>query len=181
LLSRTALRGGILIAGFAVAACEPTNQGFAPEQPIKYSHATHAGASQIDCQYCHFEAERGRYAGIPPAKICMNCHEKATVESPEIDKLKQALAENRPIEWVRVHALPDHVYFNHSAHVGAGVVCQECHGPIEGMGRVQQWAPLTMQWCLDCHREGSPAEGPQLLAAGVGRANRLTDCAVCHH
>jgi len=169
--------GGLLL----LAGCEPNNQGYAPSQPIEYSHAAHAGANQIPCQYCHYQAERGRYAGIPPLAVCMNCHEKALIQSPEIDKLKAAVAEQRPVAWVRVHRLPDHVYFNHRVHVSSGVACQTCHGPVEGMGRVEQWAPLTMGWCLECHRRGTPAGGPALLAVAAGNGNRLTDCGVCHH
>jgi len=165
----------------ATAACEPTNQGYAPTQPIEYSHAAHAGANKIPCLYCHYEAERGRYAGIPPLSICMNCHEKAIIQSPEIEKLKAAVAERRPVAWVRVHRLPDYVYFNHRVHVTSGLACQTCHGPVEGMGRVEQWAPLTMGWCLDCHRQGTPARGARFLAVAAGKGDRLTDCAVCHH
>ncbi len=174
-----------LWAAAAVTAwgCEPTNQGYAPEQPINYSHAVHAGTLQIPCQYCHFSAERGRHAGIPPAKICLNCHGKALAgsesmkalaESPEINKLKTAIKSGTPIAWLKVHDLPDHVYFNHSVHVRKGVACETCHGDVRSMGRVVQFAPLTMGWCIDCHR-GDPA------AADYDRGNALTDCAVCHH
>jgi len=164
----------------AVVACEPTNQGYAPEQPIVYSHAVHAGELQIPCQYCHFGAERGRYAGIPPTSVCMNCHMQVRTDHPQVQKLAHAIETGRPIEWVRVHWLPDHVYFNHSAHVIAGFACQSCHGPVQEMGRVEQWAPLTMGWCVNCHRDNAPDD---VLAApgAVRRANRLTDCVTCHH
>ena len=160
-----------------LVGCEPTNQGYAPEQPIAYSHAVHAGVMQIDCMYCHYGAERSRHAGIPAARICMNCHTQVQKDHPEVKKVAEAIAEDRPIEWVRVHQLPDHAYFDHSVHVAADVACQTCHGPVESMGRVTQWAPLTMGWCVQCHRDTSAQ------AAGVAevRASPLTDCAVCHH
>ncbi len=165
------------LLALGLAACEPTNQGYAPAQPIKYSHAVHAGAMQIDCQYCHYIAERGRYAGIQPAQICMNCHTLVQKEHGSIKELAAAIETGEPIQWVRVHFLPDHVYFDHSVHIAAAVACQTCHGPVESMGRVEQWAPLTMGWCFACHRETSAA------AANVDeiRASPLTDCAICHH
>ena len=160
-------------------ACEPNNQGYAPAQPITYSHAVHAGALKIACQYCHFGAQRGRYAGIPPAQVCMNCHKQVKKEHPEVQKVVQAIEKNEPIEWVRVHNLPDHVYFNHAPHVEAGLACLECHGPVQEMGRVKQFASLTMGWCLDCHRTGGkpPVPGKELPRVD----SHLTDCAVCHH
>lgn len=182
------------------AACEPTNRGYAPTQPVAYSHAVHAGALRIPCGYCHYGAERGRYAGIPPASICMNCHTQVLKDHPEVMKVKAAIDEGTPIRWVRVHKLPAFAVFEHAPHVARGLACQTCHGPIETMGRVEQQAPLTMGWCLDCHRRSWPAaqereavaalnappRGPdgQPWPAGeapMTRANRLTDCAVCHH
>lgn len=196
-------RPGLLAVALAVlgaAACEPTNQGFAPTQPISYSHAVHAGGMRIPCQYCHFTAERGRFAGIPPAQICMNCHTQVLKEHPEVVKVRMAIERDEPIRWVRVHKLPDFVFFQHEPHVAHGVACQTCHGPIETMGRVTQVAPLTMGWCLECHRRSWPAvqeraavaelnappKGPDGLPwppgqAPMTRVNRLTDCAVCHH
>lgn len=177
------LRSTALLAALAAMwACEPNNQGYAPQQPIEYSHAVHAGAMKIPCQYCHYGAERGRYAGIPPANVCLNCHEVVKKDSPEVQKVEAAVASGKPIEWVRVHRVPDHVYFNHSVHVGpnANVACQSCHGPIEEMGRVEQWAPLTMGWCIQCHRDNSPPPPGHPVGAPV-RASPLTDCAVCHH
>lgn len=165
----------------ALAACEPTNQGYAPEQPVSYSHAVHAGGLRIPCLYCHYGAERGRYAGIPPAAICMNCHRQVLPQHPEIAKVKAALDEHRPLAWTRVHALPDLASFSHRPHVSAGVACQECHGAVEEMGRLRQDAPLTMGWCLRCHRRGSERTGAGFGAIRAAQANRLTDCGVCHH
>lgn len=135
-------------------------QGYAPTQPIAYSHALHAGTLEIECQYCHTGVEIGRSANIPSANICMNCHTHVqNVQgkegvSPEIQKIYNAVDNNQPIEWVRVHNLPDLAYFNHSQHVVVGEIeCQTCHGPIQEMEVVGQHSALTMGWCIDCHRQ----------------------------
>jgi hypothetical protein len=171
---------GVAVLALGLAACEPTNRGYAPLQPIAYSHAVHAGGMRIPCQYCHYGAERGRYAGIPPAAVCLNCHTQVLPDHPEIRKVRAAVAEGKPIAWVRVHNLPDFAYFNHGAHVKAEIACQTCHGPVESMGRVTQFSPLTMGMCLDCHRQGT-ANLARGRAVKTARSNRLTDCAVCHH
>jgi len=146
------------------------HEGYKPVQPIKFSHQIHAGVNQIECQYCHGGAFKSKNASIPSANVCMNCHNTITAAdhyngdvSPEILKLYRAVdfdpdtrtygANPRPIEWVRIHNLPDFAYFNHSQHVVvAGVECQTCHGPIETMEEVYQYSPLTMKWCIDCHK-----------------------------
>jgi hypothetical protein len=140
-------------------------------QPIKFSHQLHAGLNQINCQYCHSGAFKSKNASIPSLNVCMNCHnyvqatEKYNGEiSPEIQKIYTALdydpktsqygANQRPVEWIRIHNLPDLAYFNHSQHVSvAGIECQKCHGPIETMAEVYQYSPLTMKWCINCHKE----------------------------
>jgi cytochrome c551/c552 len=145
--------------------------GYQPVQPIKFSHQLHAGVNKIDCQYCHSGAFQSKNASIPSANVCMNCHnyvqatEKYDGEiSPEIMKIYTALDYNpetrvygnnqKPIEWVRIHNLPDFAYFNHSQHVKvAGIECQKCHGPIQTMEEVYQYSPLTMKWCINCHKE----------------------------
>jgi cytochrome c2 len=135
-------------------------QGYAPAQPIAFSHALHAGQYEIACQYCHTGVEIGKSANIPSANICMNCHThiqnvggKEGI-SPEIQKIYNAVDNNQPIEWVRVHNLPDLAYFNHAQHVAVGgVECQTCHGPIQEMEVVGQHSTLTMGWCIDCHRQ----------------------------
>jgi len=146
-------------------------QGYQPVQPIKFSHQLHAGTNKIDCQFCHSGAWKSKNASIPSLNVCMNCHKyvQATEKyggeiSPEIGKIYAALdydpetqkyGENtRPVEWVRIHNLPDLAYFNHSQHVKvAGIECKKCHGPIETMEEVYQYSPLTMKWCINCHRE----------------------------
>ncbi len=129
-------------------------QGYKPKQPIAFSHKLHAGEHQIDCGYCHSTVYKSKSASIPSANICMNCHSQIQKESPEIQKIYTALETNQPIEWVRIHNLPDLSYFNHSQHTQVGgIECQTCHGPIQEMEVVYQYSPLTMGWCIDCHRE----------------------------
>ncbi len=135
-------------------------QGYAPKQPIAFSHALHAGEYEIACQYCHTGVEIGKSANIPSANICMNCHQHIqNVDgqdgmSPEIAKIYSAVENDTPIEWVRVHNLPDLAYFNHSQHVKVGgIECQTCHGEIQEMEVVGQHSSLTMGWCIDCHRQ----------------------------
>ena len=143
-------------------------QGYAPEQPIKFSHKLHAGDNKIACVYCHSGVEKSKHANIPSANVCMNCHmyiqEGPQYGKEEISKIYAALDYNpetrqygnnkKPIQWIRVHSLPDHAYFNHSQHVAVGKIeCAECHGAIDSMEVVKQHAPLTMGWCIDCHRK----------------------------
>ena len=140
------------------------SQGYTPTQPIKYSHKLHAGAVEdggmaIDCKYCHVGVEKGKQAGIPTVNICMNCH-KAVSETvngtgkEEIQKIRDAYTTGKPVEWVRIHNLPDHVFFSHAQHVKAGgLECQTCHGDIQKMEIVSQNQPLSMSWCINCHRE----------------------------
>jgi mono/diheme cytochrome c family protein len=130
------------------------SQGYAPTQPIAFSHKLHAGQYQIDCSYCHTSVYKAKSANIPSANICMNCHNAIKPNSPQIKKIYEAIENDRPIEWIRVHNLPDFAYFNHSQHTNVGgVECQNCHGQIQNMEVVQQISPLTMGWCIDCHRK----------------------------
>jgi mono/diheme cytochrome c family protein len=145
-------------------------QGYQPEQPIAFSHKIHAGENGIDCNYCHSSARHSKTSGIPSANVCMNCHtyinEGTQTGTTEINKIYEAVGydpetrsyiegyQQKPIKWIKIHNLPDLVYFNHSQHVNAGQQeCQTCHGPIEEMDVVEQHSPLTMGWCIDCHRE----------------------------
>ena len=130
------------------------HQGYAPEQPIKFSHKLHAGQYQINCNYCHTGVYSGKGANVPSANICMNCHNAIKRESPEIQKIYRALEKDEPIQWVRVHNLPDLAYFNHSQHTNVGgLECKNCHGDIDKMEVVEQRSSLTMGWCIDCHRQ----------------------------
>ncbi len=133
-------------------------KGYAPKQPIAFSHKVHAGQYEIDCKYCHIGVMKGKSATIPSVNICMNCHNQiktgTNTGEGEIGKIVRAFNENKPIEWVRIHNLPDLAYFNHAQHVNVGgVECQTCHGPIEEMDVVRQHSLLTMGWCIDCHRK----------------------------
>ncbi|MBE8720064.1 cytochrome c3 family protein [Sphingobacterium pedocola] len=188
------------------------HEGYQPVQPIKFSHQIHAGVNQIDCQYCHGGAYKSKNASIPSANVCMNCHNTVTASdhyegelSPEIAKLYRAVDFNpdtreygsnpRPIEWVRIHNLPDFAYFNHSQHVSvAGVECQTCHGPIETMEEVYQYSPLTMKWCVDCHKttevNADNAYYDQLIEAHekLKKGEKMTaamigglECGKCHY
>ena len=142
----------IAVAGLAANFPTASNEGYAPEQPIPYSHKLHAGDLKIPCLYCHSGAEKSRHATIPSVNVCMNCHSVVKTDSPHIQKIRKHYLEGTPIEWVRVHELPDYVYFPHKRHVAKGVACQVCHGPIQEMEKVYQKAPLTMGWCMECHR-----------------------------
>jgi hypothetical protein len=162
------------------------HQGYAPEQPIAFPHKVHAGDNKIPCLYCHYAARTSRHAGIPPASLCMNCHTMLEKQTVAIEKLKEAVQQQRPIAWVKVHNLPDFVYFNHSQHVLSGVACQRCHGPVESMDRVQQVAPLTMGWCLQCHREHANIPTVDLQRAALSLSHKQKpvaglDCASCHY
>ncbi|MDU0371113.1 cytochrome c3 family protein [Hymenobacter endophyticus] len=129
-------------------------QGYQPTQPIAFSHKLHAGEHQINCAYCHTSVYKSKSANIPSPNICMNCHSQIKTESPEIKKIYRAIERKQPIQWVRVHNLPDLAYFNHSQHTQVGgIECQTCHGPIQNMEVVYQYSPLTMGWCINCHRE----------------------------
>ncbi len=178
-------RRALLLAGAAAVSLAPlscdsmgSRQGYEPEQPIAYSHALHAGELKIDCLYCHFGADKSRHAGVPPVSVCLNCHEQVLPGSPEIVKIKKAHAEGTPIAWEGVHKLPDFAYFNHARHVGAGVGCQLCHGPVETMARVRQVETLSMGFCLDCHR--TPPASVGVAAWSDKNLAPPTDCVACH-
>lgn len=126
--------------------------GYSPDQPIPYSHRLHAGELGIDCRYCHTQVDKGAHATIPPTETCLNCHRQIKTDSPYIKKLHESYNNNEPIEWVKVHYMPDYVYFDHSRHVNSGVSCVTCHGRVDQMEVVRQVESLSMSWCLECHR-----------------------------
>jgi menaquinone reductase, multiheme cytochrome c subunit len=172
--------------------------GYQPEQPVPYSHALHAGTLGVDCRYCHTTVEGAAFAAVPPTQTCMNCHARIRSESPKLLPVRDSYATGMPVRWVKVHDLPDYVYFNHSAHVSRGVGCVECHGRVDTMEAVVQVQPLSMGWCLDCHRHPEahlrppelvtrmdwvPPEDPvrygrRLLAGSATRPS--TQCWTCH-
>ncbi len=187
-------------------------EGYMPDQPIAFSHAIHAGANKIDCRYCHVGAEKGKSAVIPSMNVCMNCHydvkEGAQYGTTEIAKIYKSVGFNpenntysgneEPVEWVRIHNLADHVYFNHAQHtVVGGIECQTCHGPVETMDVLYQYESLSMGWCINCHREtevnfasnafyGDYEKLHQDLASGKLDAIHVSDiggteCQKCHY
>jgi len=137
-----------------------TDAGYRPQQPVPYSHALHAGDLGMDCRYCHHAIEAAPHANLPPTQTCMNCHKLLLPESSRLMPVRESWSSNLPIVWARVHLLPDYAYFNHSAHLAAGVGCSTCHGMIARMVVVKQMAPLSMGWCLACHRNADPSLRP---------------------
>jgi hypothetical protein len=135
--------------------------GYAPVQPVPYSHALHAGQLGIDCRYCHSNVEKSGFANLPTAQTCMNCHGQIKTTSPLLAVVRRSYATGQPVPWVQIHQVPDFVYFNHSIHVARGVSCIECHGPINTMDTVQHAKPLSMGFCLDCHRDPAPRLRPR--------------------
>ena len=166
-LGVVALIALVAIGAFAVSALGPGTIA----QPIAFPHDKHAGpASQVPCMYCHYTADRSDDAGIPAVQVCVGCHMPGGVamvrkDSTGVQQLAEYWSEQRPIPWVRIHKVPDHVHFPHMMHVNADVQCQECHGQVEEMAEIELVAPMTMGWCVQCHEQ---------------RAVR-TDCFVCHY
>ncbi len=130
-----------------------SNVGYAPKQPIPFSHKIHAGTRKIPCLYCHAPAERSRHATVPATNVCMNCHIVVRTDRPAIQLVNSLYQANQPIPWVRVHRIPDYVYFSHRWHVARGIACQTCHGQVQTMDVVRQVATLKMGWCINCHRQ----------------------------
>ena len=126
--------------------------GYRPAQPVAYSHKLHAGDLDIDCRYCHTGVEVSRYATVPPTQTCMNCHKLIGTENQKLLPVRESWSTGEPIEWVRIHKMPDYAYFDHAAHVNKGVGCYSCHGNVAQMEVVSQVEPLSMGWCLSCHR-----------------------------
>lgn len=144
----------VLVVAFITYYFSPKflEAGYQPTQPVPYSHKLHVGELGLDCRYCHFSVEQSAVAVIPPTKTCMNCHALVKNDSALLAPLIHSSLTQEPMEWVRVHNLPEYAYFNHSAHVNSGIGCASCHGPIDQMDVVYQQEPLSMGWCLDCHR-----------------------------
>ncbi|RMG98033.1 MAG: cytochrome C [Deltaproteobacteria bacterium] len=133
-----------------------TDVGYRPKQPVPYSHRLHVSDVGLDCRYCHNTVERAAHAAVPPAATCMNCHSQVKSTSPRLEKVRESYNTGAPIQWVRVHQLPDYVYFDHRPHVAAGVGCASCHGRVDLEDVVELKEPLSMSWCLDCHRNPEP-------------------------
>ena len=205
--NKTRVLAGVILGGAPIyltfliwygASPRTTDVGYQPKQPVPYSHALHAGRLGMDCRYCHNTVEQGAHAAIPPTATCMNCHERIWTNSDKLTPVRDSLATGKPVEWLKVHDLPDYVYFNHSAHVTRGVGCVTCHGRVDEMDEVYQKEPLSMSWCLQCHRAPEanlrpPEEATNMTwtppsdAVAYGKAlreknhlNPPTDCSTCH-
>lgn len=162
-------------ATYYLSRAERDGVGYAPVQPIAFSHRLHAGTMAIDCQYCHTGVAVSPHASVPPVATCMNCHSVARKNRPEIIKLTKFYEEGVALPWKRIHRVPDYAYFNHSVHVNKGIPCASCHGSVESMDVVQQVSQFTMGACLDCHRNA-----PTRLAAVPGIKKGPENCNTCH-
>jgi len=168
------------------------------EQPVQFSHLHHVLDDGIDCRYCHTSVETSSFAGIPPTKTCMNCHSQIWQSAPILEPVRASFREDRPMQWIRVHDLPDFVYFNHSIHVKKGMGCETCHGRVDQMPLMRQENSLQMEWCINCHRNPQnyvrpreevftmgyrPSEDQATLGARLVGAYKIrpsTDCSTCH-
>lgn len=196
-----ALLGGIVLI-FVVwyyFSPEYTDVGYAPEQPVPYSHELHVGQLGLDCQYCHTNVEMSPTANVPPTQTCMNCHGQILPESIALLPVRESWATGDPVEWVKVTFLPDYVHFSHAAHVNNGVGCETCHGQVDRMEVVEQTEPLSMGWCLDCHRQPelylrpddqvtdmNYTHPPNFIERNLQRIEQEgiqppTDCSACHY
>lgn len=175
-----------------------TDVGYAPTQPVAYSHKLHVSQLGLDCQYCHTNVFDSKQANVPATQTCMNCHTQIKPDSDLMKPVRESWESGQPIEWIRVHNLPDYAYFNHAAHVNVGVGCESCHGRVDKMEVVYQAEPLSMGWCLDCHRApekvlrpveevttmGYKAENQMDLGAELVRKNNVSPpqyCQACHY
>lgn len=177
-----------------------TNQNITLNQPVPFSHIHHVGDFGLDCRYCHTGVETSPVAGVPPTHVCMTCHSQLYTQTAMLAPVRESLANDRPLHWNKVNKLPDYVYFDHSIHIAKGVGCSTCHGAVDHMPLMRQAAPLTMGWCLNCHRDPTPylrpkaevfdpdwkapadqaEQGRKLLIKYLIDNKHLTDCSVCH-
>jgi hypothetical protein len=188
---------GVFVWRAVVAEPAPVDAGL--EQAVPFSHKHHVGDDGIDCRYCHSSVENSAFAGIPPLSTCMTCHSQLYTDQPALAPLIHAFERGVAFRWQRVHQLPDFVYFNHGIHIAKGVGCSTCHGAIDAMPLTARVAPLTMQWCLECHRapqrylrprsavfdlhwqaKDQLALGQRLMRDYHIEPRRLTECSVCH-
>jgi Cytochrome c7 and related cytochrome c len=173
-----------------------TEQGGGALQPIAFNHPMHVTGLQLDCRYCHYTADRAASAGFPSTETCVPCHSAAWLASAPFGPVRRSLATHRPIPWQRINRLPDFVFFNHAIHASGGIGCESCHGRVDRMAQVRQAAPLTMPWCIDCHRHPEPHRRPdgaitvmgwlppagaiQPAPLGAERIAAITTCSACH-
>ena len=163
---------GVLLARYYFSP-KFTQVGYSPRQPVAYSHELHAREFGIDCRYCHANVERSAIAMVPPTQTCMNCHQVIKGDSPKLASLRDSWEAGKGVEWIRVHKLPDYAYFDHSVHVSSGVGCGECHGRIDEMDQVRQTQPLSMSWCLDCHRDVRARQGASRFLRPAGEITSM--------
>jgi hypothetical protein len=204
LYAKLALLGFLLVVVSAVFAwrgvvTDPHRLGEPVNQPVPFSHKHHVDDDGIDCRFCHTSVETSAFAGIPPIATCMTCHSQLFTDAPMLKPLLDSWKSGVPLRWNRVYQLPDFVYFNHSIHIAKGVGCVSCHGRIDKMPLTQRVAPLSMEWCLDCHRQPQkflrprdkvfdlawqPKDqktlGVELLHQYHIDTGRMTDCSLCH-
>jgi hypothetical protein len=177
-----------------------TDQNLTREQSVPFSHAHHVGDLGLDCRMCHTGVEKAAFAGIPSTHICMTCHSQIWTNAAMLSPVRQSLATNKPLHWLRVNRVPDYVFFDHSVHVAKGIGCSTCHGPVQKMALMRQARPLTMGWCLECHRhpeqyirpkddvfdmswqppKDQVERGRHLLVQYLIHTQHLTDCSTCH-
>ncbi|MCG3160742.1 MAG: Menaquinone reductase, multiheme cytochrome c subunit [Acidobacteria bacterium] len=208
-ISRVSIYGAIIVLAFIVWALYEiqrspynTRAFVARSQPVQFSHKHHAGDDGIDCRYCHTTVETSSFAGIPPTSTCMNCHSQLFSGSPFLEPVRESFKTGKPLEWTRVHDLPEFVYFNHSIHVNKGIGCSSCHGRVDEMPLMWNVASLHMEWCLGCHRDPAKhirprdqivnmdwpppgydqmAEGKKLMKQyNVKPVEAITNCTTCH-
>ena len=193
----------VLIVGFGYqlhASPYYTSVGWTPDQPVPFSHKHHVGALGLDCRYCHTGVENSAFAGVPPTATCMTCHSQLWTNAKMLEPVRASLREDKPIRWTRVYRLPDYVYFDHSVHIRNGVGCTSCHGDMTTQPMTEKKTPLTMGWCLSCHRnpgrhlrpadeifdphvpdpDNSPARAKALLHRYLINTDNMTNCYICH-
>jgi len=206
-LSRATIFGAVFVVailGWVLYAVQSspfiTYAGVRKPQPVPFSHQHHVTGLGIDCRYCHTSVEQSASAGMPPTHTCMTCHSQLFTNAAMLAPVRQSLAQNKPIHWNKVYRLPDYVYFDHSVHIANGIGCSTCHGAIQAMPLTRQAVPLTMSWCISCHRDPKPYLRPHAQIFNMQwtppkdqaeRARRLlveyhidtehlTDCSRCH-
>ncbi len=175
LLGVIILLNGIVFVVWYFFSPEFTHVGYAPEQPVPFSHQLHISEIGMDCQYCHNQVFDSKHANIPATQTCMNCHNQIATDSEDLEPVFESWETGMPVEWIRVHDLPDYAVFNHSAHVNVGVGCESCHGRVDRMEVVFQAQPLSMSWCMDCHREPEKHVRPveEVTTMGYSVENQL--------
>jgi cytochrome c7-like protein len=204
-LAKVSIAAVVLLAGGAFGAAYIIDRGawntdvqVAPDQPIPFSHKHHVKDDGLDCRYCHTSVEYSSFAGLPPTETCMTCHSQIWANASLTQPIRDSWASGKSIEWTRVHALPDFVYFNHSIHINKGIGCSTCHGKVDEMPLMYRVNALNMNWCINCHRQPEeyirpksevfniayvyPSNQPELGRQLVKeyKVQSLTDCVTCH-